>query len=92
MAFLHAMQPIHELLNRIRWDADFAQGEFVIGFYDRVEHHIIEVPLREIHFPPGDHFAFEFTDAEGQTHSVPYHRVRRVVKNGAVIWSRDKPE
>ena len=84
------MTPIHELLNRIRWDQDFAQGEFVIGFFDRLERHIIEVPLREVRFPAGDHFAFEFTDAEGETHSVPFHRVRRVYKNGELIWSREK--
>jgi uncharacterized protein (UPF0248 family) len=84
------MIPIHELLNRIRWDYDFSQGEFVLGFFDRVEHHIKEVPLREINFPAGDHFAFEFTDAEGVTHSVPFHRVRRVYKDGALIWSREK--
>lgn len=84
------MQPIHELLNRIRRDAAFAQGEFTIGLYDRVEHHIIEVPLREINFPPGDHFTFEFTDPNGQTLSVPYHRVRRVTKDGVLIWSREK--
>ena len=30
------MQPIHELLNRGQWDKDFAQADFIIGFYDRV--------------------------------------------------------
>jgi len=40
------MQPIHELLNRIHWDKDFAQADFIIGFYDRVEEH--SVPLHRI--------------------------------------------
>lgn len=30
------MQPIHEVLARIRWDAEFAKGRFVIGYWDRV--------------------------------------------------------
>ena len=29
------MIPIHELLNRIRWDAEFAKGTFELGYYDR---------------------------------------------------------
>ncbi len=31
------MTPIHELLNRIRWDPEFAQGEFQLGYYDKLE-------------------------------------------------------
>lgn len=50
------MIPIHELLNRIRWDGAYAQGDFVIGYYDRAEQKIIRVPLQQIHFTPGDHF------------------------------------
>ena len=46
------MIPIHELLNRIRWDEAFAQGDFVIGYYDRAEQKIIRVPLQQIHFTP----------------------------------------
>lgn len=39
--------------------------------------------------PTGNHFAFEFTDAVGVTHSVRFHRVRRVYKDGVLIWSRE---
>lgn len=31
------MMPVHELLNRIRWDAGFAEADFKIGYYDRIE-------------------------------------------------------
>ena len=31
------MTPIHELLNRIRWDPEFGRGRFEIGFFDRHE-------------------------------------------------------
>jgi uncharacterized protein (UPF0248 family) len=30
------MSPIHDLLSRIRWGADFARSRFVIGYRDRV--------------------------------------------------------
>ncbi len=41
------MIPIRELLSRIRRDKAFGQGEFIIGYYDRVEDAIIRVPLRK---------------------------------------------
>ena len=31
------MMPIHELLNRMRWDKEFAKADFLIGYYDRLE-------------------------------------------------------
>ncbi|MFN6960799.1 MAG: DUF504 domain-containing protein, partial [Rhodocyclaceae bacterium] len=41
------MQPIHELLSRIRWDAEFGQGEFVIGYWDRVDRRLHRVRLSD---------------------------------------------
>jgi uncharacterized protein (UPF0248 family) len=82
------MVPIHELLHRIRWDADFARGEFKLGYFDRVENRIIQVPLREITFPKDDPHTFELLDTEGRIHRVPLHRVREVFKDGQLIWQR----
>jgi uncharacterized protein (UPF0248 family) len=45
------MIPIQDLLHRIRWDPEFGSGEFVIGYYDRVEHKLISVPFLQISFP-----------------------------------------
>ena len=83
------MIPIHELLNRIRWDAAFAEGNFVLGYYDRVAGKVIRVPLARVQLTPGEHFAFQVTDADGATHEVPFHRVREVYRNGALIWHRE---
>ncbi len=69
------MKPVQEMLNRIRWDKTWADDEFKIGFYDRVEQRIIIVAFKEIFFPKDDHFAFDVLDHEGERHSVPYHRV-----------------
>ena len=49
------MQPVHELLNRIHQDKDFAQANFMIGFYDRVEEHVIRKSLKEVYFDNNDH-------------------------------------
>ena len=79
---------IQDLLNRIRWDENFGQGDFEIGYYDRVEDKIIRVSFQHLHFPPGDHFAFELTGQNDETCSVPFHRVREVYKNGLLSWQR----
>lgn len=84
------MIPIQELLNRIRWDAHFACGDFEIGYYDRVADRIIRVPFRQIAFDADDDFAFQITDADGVVHSIPLHRVKEVVKDGALIWHRER--
>lgn len=83
------MIPIHELLNRIRWDKKFSRGEFVIGYYDRIEDRIIRVPLQEIFFQPGDHFSFDLTDPQGVLHSIPLHRIKEVLRDGELIWHRE---
>jgi uncharacterized protein (UPF0248 family) len=82
------MIPIHELLSRIRWDRQFGEGDFVIGYYDRVEDAVIRVPMRELFFQPDNHFAFDLIDQDGALHSVPLHRIREVYKNGKLIWHR----
>lgn len=82
------MQPVQELFSRIRWDADFGHGEFSLDYYDRVSNTLITVPLQEIYFDPDNHFAFGVADEIGETHWVPYHRVRAVYRNGNCIWQR----
>ncbi|MDP1896843.1 MAG: DUF504 domain-containing protein [Sulfurimicrobium sp.] len=84
-----SMLPIHELLNRIRWDSAFAKGAFVIGYYDRVEGKIIQVPLQQVHLTQGDHFSCQVTDQDGYTHDLPFHRIKEVHKDGLLIWHRE---
>jgi uncharacterized protein (UPF0248 family) len=83
-----AMTPIHEVLNRIRWDKEFAKGAFQLGYYDRTEDRIILVSLTELNFPSDNSQTFELTDAEGQIHRVPFHRVRELYKDSQRIWHR----
>jgi uncharacterized protein (UPF0248 family) len=83
------MIPVHELLSRIRWDAEFAAADFVIGYYDRIGGEIRHVPFASLGFPPDDHFRFTLIDEEGAVHNIPYHRVREVFRNGERIWYRE---
>ena len=88
----HLMMPIQDLLNRIRWDSVFAEGDFVIGFYDRLEKPVIRLQLKEVWFEEDDHFDFYFMDEEGEVHSVPFHRVTDVYKDDELIWHRERHE
>lgn len=82
------MIPIQELLNRIRWDSEFANGNFQLGYYDRAEDHIILVPLKEITFPEDGSQTFQLTDLEAQVRRIPFHCVREVYKDSERIWQR----
>lgn len=84
------MQPLHQLLNRIRWDPRFRAGKFAIGYFDRLERRIRVVPLERVAFPREDRFVFTLYDEEGELHRIPFHRVRRVYRDGRVIWERRK--
>jgi len=82
------MIPIHELLNRIKWDDEFGRAEFLIGYYDRVQNKIIRVPLKEMSFEKEDHFDFELIDDIGEKHTIPLHRIREVYRDSKLIWNR----
>ena len=84
------MIPLQDLLNRIRWDKEFGRGRFDLGYYDRVEGKIITVPFQKVILTEGDHFAFHLIDQEGESISIPFHRVRQVYKDGRLIWERAK--
>ncbi len=83
------MIPIHELLNRIKWDDEFGQADFVIAYHDRFEDDIIKVPLIQLLFDKEDHFDFELIDDIGETHTIPLHRIRQVYRDGKLIWHRE---
>ena len=83
------MQTIRELLDRIHWDPEFGKGDFELGFLDRMEDRIVRLPFRSIGFTPGDHFFFHYMDDDGVDHSVPFHRIKSVYKNGKRIWHRE---
>jgi len=82
------VQPIHELLSRIRHDKEFGRGQFEIGYFDRREDTIERVALREINFPEGEPRVFEVADEAGQMRRIPFHRVREVYRDGLCIWQR----
>ena len=82
------MIPIHELLARIRWDPEFGRGRFEIAYLDRRKGRLVRLPLDRIETAPEAKFSFDAYEDDGTVHTVPYHRVREVRRDGEVIWSR----
>jgi uncharacterized protein (UPF0248 family) len=80
------MQPIHELLNQIRWDPNFT-GEFEIAFVDHAKPELRRIPMRGMRFTD-QRFSFELLTDEGEIVSIPLHRIRQVYRNGDLIWNR----
>jgi len=82
--------PVHSLLARSRWDPEFGRGRWEISYLDHARSKLVRVPLEDIRAQPGDHFMFDLVDEEGGAHSIPYHRVREVWRDGTLVWSRPK--
>lgn len=82
------MQPLEQLLDRIRWDPAFGKGTFAIGYHDRVLRREIVVPLASVRIGSDGPRSFTFEDDDGVTRTIPLHRVRVVYKDGAAIWRR----
>ncbi len=85
------MQPLQDLLHRIKWDPEFGRGDFALGYIDRMAPEETIVPLESIAFDPNWPGTFSVLDASGGEGRIPLHRVRTVYKNGAIIWQRPHP-
>jgi uncharacterized protein (UPF0248 family) len=82
------VQPLHELLHRIRWDPEFGKGRFALAYEDRVAGEQQVVPVASITFDPDRPGFFSTEDADGVIRHIPLHRVRIVYKDGVAIWER----
>jgi uncharacterized protein (UPF0248 family) len=80
--------PIHQLLARIRWDPLFGRGRFEIAYLDKRQGRLVRLPLDRIETHPDERFSFDAYEDDGTVHSVPFHRVHEVRRDGEVIWTR----
>ena len=83
------MIPIHRLLARIRWNPAFGRGRFELAYVDHRKKSLVRLPLERVWTSPEDHFACVALEPDGSIHDVPFHRVRKVWRDGKLIWSRD---
>lgn len=85
------MLPIRKLLSRIRWDREFGQGFFEIGYEDRLAGGIVRVPFSEVMIEPEERESFGVLNQEGGYRRIPFHRVREVYRDGICVWQRPLP-
>lgn len=86
------MKPIHELLSRIRWDERFGKGEFELAYAERGKSEFARTQFDTIAFGQVNSFSFNALGPDKLYHDIPFHRVREVYKDGALIWKRPDPE
>lgn len=83
------MQPIHELLARIRWDTEFSRARFELAYWDRMARELQRISLDQVGWESANPSLLAIVDAEGVARSIPFHRVRKVWRDGVLIWDRD---
>ena len=74
------MISIKYLLNKIKWDKRENIEDYSLEYIDRIEKKNIEIRLKDIKIE-GDYIVSE-------ENTIPLHRIRKVKKNGKVIWNR----
>jgi len=79
---------IKKLLDRIRWDFSFSQAYFELEYEDRVSGSV-RIALDRIVSVDSQYFTVE--DQYFGKITIPLHRIRKVYRNGELIWRR-KPK
>lgn len=82
------MVPIQQILHRIQWDPAFGAASFEIGYLDRKAGGLVRVPFRRVVMATGSNFSFDLVNEDGTARMVPFHRVREVWRDGALVWQR----
>jgi len=78
------MQPIHELINKIKWDNRENPEQYSIFYYDRILNKLIKIPYNKIKRIEG---SFMVLDNEEES-NIPLHRIKKVANNDIVVWER----
>jgi len=78
------MQPIHELLNKIKWDKRENPEQYSIFYFDRILKKLIKIPYNKIKMIEG---SFMILDNEEES-NIPLHRIKKVTKDDIVVWER----
>jgi uncharacterized protein (UPF0248 family) len=79
------MQPIIDLLNKIKWDKREHPEDYEIFYLDRISKRLIGIPYKSIKRIEGNFMAVARNNEEVE---IPLHRIKEVRKKGKVIWSR----
>lgn len=79
------MQPIHELLNKIKWDKRENPEEYSIYHFDRISKTLIKINYIDIKRFEDNFIIIERNNEEV---NIPMHRIKKVTKKDFVVWER----
>ncbi|MBI2650129.1 DUF504 domain-containing protein [Candidatus Woesearchaeota archaeon] len=78
------MTPIQDLLNKIKWDKRENPEQYSIFYFDRILKKLIKIPYAKIKKLEGSFMVLDHKEES----NIPLHRVKKVMKNNAVVWER----
>jgi len=78
------MQPIHDLLNKIKWDKRENPKQYSIFYYDRILKKLIKIPYAKIKRIEGSFMVL----GDEEESNVPLHRIKKVARDNIVVWER----
>ncbi len=78
------MQPISDLLNKIKWDERENPEQYLIFYFDRILNKLIEIPYTKIKRIEG---SFMVLNNEEES-NIPLHRIKKVAKDKIIVWER----
>lgn len=79
------MIPIHELLNKIKWNPSLNPKNYKIYYYDRILNSLKELNFTDI--KEFDSFSMKIEKDNKQV-DIPLHRIREVKEKGKIVWKR----
>ncbi len=94
------MITIKELLNKIKWDAHLKPGGYTLYYLDRISKTLKRIRYTDIKRVEGNFIIIEkqgqekeIKKGEGQEQkkqeiNLPLHRIRKVEKQGVIVWQR----
>ena len=78
------MQPIQDLLNKIKWDKRENPEQYSIFYFDRILKKLIKIPYTKIKRIEG---SFMVLNNEEES-NIPLHRIKKVTKDNIIVWER----
>jgi uncharacterized protein (UPF0248 family) len=79
------MQPIKDLLNKIKWDENLKKEEYIVNYLDSVEKKLIPLKFLDILRVEG---SFMVIEKDSQETYIPLHKVREVKEGEKLVWQR----
>jgi len=79
------MIPIHDFLQKIKWDEKENLDEYEVAYFDQVQDKYLKVPYTNIKRIEQEIFIVE---QDGKESTIPLHQIKKIFRQGDMIWER----